>query len=99
MANFSISARAFWDGFTLAGLFGRAKLPGGAETLVEEASDLSESQFAELFLPLLKPEPDRRTVQTSVRVSDDEMRRLRNRVAESGFMVEVRFVPRGKKKA
>jgi hypothetical protein len=54
MKNSAIAARSFWDGFSLSGLFGWAKLPGGAETLVEETTDLSQSQFAELLMPYSK---------------------------------------------
>jgi len=56
MRDSPTALRAFLDGFSVAGLFGWAKLPGGAETLVEETTDLSESQFAELFLPFSKME-------------------------------------------
>ena len=58
MKNSAVSARAFLDGFSLSGLFAWTNLPGGAETLVEQTNDLSESQFADLFLPFSQMAPD-----------------------------------------
>jgi hypothetical protein len=42
----------FLQGFTQAGLFGWAQMPGGAERLFEETVKLEESEFAELLPPI-----------------------------------------------
>lgn len=66
MKNPAIARRAFSDGFTLSGLFAWAKMPGGAETLVEETTDLSHSQFADLLMPFSKMKPDRQAALSEV---------------------------------
>jgi hypothetical protein len=41
----------------MAGLFGYARLPGGAEVFCEGAAFLEESQFRDLFEPFVKSNP------------------------------------------
>jgi len=51
MANGFIGLRSFFVGFTQGGLFAWAKMPGGADRLFEETTNLEESQFADLLRP------------------------------------------------
>jgi hypothetical protein len=57
MGNPANSLTAFLDGFSLSGLSKFARLPGGAESLVEETTDIRQSQFAELLMPFAKMKP------------------------------------------
>jgi hypothetical protein len=53
----SIGFQSFLEGFTQSGLFGGAKMPGG-EVLVEETTNLEESQFRDLLMPFLISKDD-----------------------------------------
>jgi hypothetical protein len=50
MKTSSIVLNSFLDGFTLAGLFGWAKLPGAPDIFCEEDSDFFDSRFVALFM-------------------------------------------------
>jgi len=52
MKSAAIGLQSFLQGFTQAGLFGWAKMSGGAECIFEETTNLEESEFAELLLPI-----------------------------------------------
>ena len=42
------------EGLTQGGLFGWAKMPGGAERICEETTNIEESEFADLLMPLVQ---------------------------------------------
>ncbi len=54
MKSAAIGFESFLLGFTQAGMFGWAKLPGGAERVFEETVDLEDSEFAELLGPIVQ---------------------------------------------
>lgn len=82
--------QAFLDGFTMAGLFTKLRRPGaptqlfadpepsrmpcGAEVLVEDAKNLQESRFKDLFEPFLS----RSSEDVSDRGADSEKRKDRS---------------------
>ena len=57
MTNSAIAFWSFLEGFTQGGLFGWAKLPGGAERICEETTNIEESEFADLLRPFLQTAP------------------------------------------
>ena len=48
---------SFLEGFTQGGLFGSAKMPGRAQVICEETTDIEESQFRDLLKPFLASAP------------------------------------------
>jgi hypothetical protein len=82
--------QAFLDGFTMAGLFTKlrrpgaptqlfadpdpGRMPGGAKVLVEDATNLQESQFKDLFDPFLSQSSD----DMRGRIADSENRKNRS---------------------
>jgi hypothetical protein len=54
MMKATMAFRSFLEGFAQNGLFGWAKMPGGAERLLEDTANLEDSEFADLLLPILK---------------------------------------------
>jgi hypothetical protein len=58
---------SFLEGFTQGGLFGSAKMPGGAKVICEETTDIEESQFRDLLKPFLASAPAKSEAPTSLK--------------------------------
>jgi hypothetical protein len=58
MTRLRIVVEAFLDGFAQAGLFGWTWMPGASTVFCEEPCRLEDSQFKELFAPLLRSSAD-----------------------------------------
>jgi hypothetical protein len=87
MKSAALGRQSFLQGFTQAGLFGWAKMPGGAERVFEEAADLEQSEFAELLLPIA------RLAETTPKADTDDLSEFAPSLAKRDFSESLVVVP------